>query len=69
MLQNASDVALKEQRHIADVLAEDADVSRHLDRAAIGTLTDPANYLGEAYAVVDRVVAEARQAFSATGVQ
>jgi 3-carboxy-cis,cis-muconate cycloisomerase len=69
VLQHASDVALKEQRHIADVLAEDADVSRHLDRAAIGTLTDPANYLGEAYAVVDRVVAEARQAFSGTGVQ
>ena len=33
------------------------EVARHLDRAAIERLTDPANYLGAAPAMVDRVLA------------
>src|SRR5215510_7840258 len=43
-------------RTLAEVLAEDAEVSRHFDRAALDRLTDPANYLGLAPAMVDRVL-------------
>lgn len=62
-VQHACDVALSENRHIADILAEDPAVAPHLDRAAIARQTDPANYLGDALGVVDRVVAEARKVF------
>jgi 3-carboxy-cis,cis-muconate cycloisomerase len=44
-------------RPLADLLAENAEVARHLDRAALARLCDPANYLGEAGAMVDRVLA------------
>jgi 3-carboxy-cis,cis-muconate cycloisomerase len=45
-------------RALAEVLADDAEVSRHFDRAALDRLTDPANYLGLAPAMVDRVIAQ-----------
>ncbi|HZP79681.1 MAG TPA: adenylosuccinate lyase family protein [Pseudolabrys sp.] len=44
-------------RRLAVVLAANAEVSRHLDRAAIERLTDPANYLGAAPQMVDQVLA------------
>jgi 3-carboxy-cis,cis-muconate cycloisomerase len=42
---------------LVDLLAENPEVTRHLDRAALEKLCDPANYLGEAAAMVDRVLA------------
>ena len=45
---------------LAEVLAAEPSVSRHLDRAAIERLTDPANYLGAAPAMVDRVLSARR---------
>jgi len=42
---------------LADVLAAMPDVAKRLDRSTIDRLTDPANYLGAAPAMVDRVVA------------
>jgi 3-carboxy-cis,cis-muconate cycloisomerase len=44
-------------RPLLDLLAENEEVSKHLDRAALARLCDPANYLGEAGAMVDRVLA------------
>src|SRR5271155_1135997 len=44
-------------RPLVDLLAENAEVTKHLDRAALAKLCDPANYLGEAGAMVDRVLA------------
>jgi 3-carboxy-cis,cis-muconate cycloisomerase len=44
-------------RPLVDLLAEDAEVKKYLDRAALERLCDPANYLGEAGAMVDRVLA------------
>ena len=44
-------------RPLADLLAENAEIARHLDRAAIVRLTDPATYLGVAGEMVDRVLA------------
>jgi len=42
---------------LADALAKVPEVTKHLDRAALEKLTDPANYLGAAGEMVDRVVA------------
>ncbi len=43
-------------RPLLDLLAENEGVNKHLDRAALAKLCDPANYLGEAGAMVDRVL-------------
>jgi 3-carboxy-cis,cis-muconate cycloisomerase len=45
---------------LADALANTPEVAQHLDRAAIERLTDPANYLGMAPQMVDRVLASSR---------
>src|SRR6204780_2053350 len=44
-------------RPLADLLAENSEVPKYLDRAALAKLCDPGNYLGEAGAIVDRVLA------------
>jgi 3-carboxy-cis,cis-muconate cycloisomerase len=41
---------------LADVLAQEPAITAHFDRAAIEAMTDPANYLGLAPAMVDRVL-------------
>ena len=41
---------------LADALAQQSGITAHLDPAEIGRLTDPANYLGAAPAMVDRVL-------------
>jgi 3-carboxy-cis,cis-muconate cycloisomerase len=43
-----------------DLLAEDKEISAHMDRAALAKLVDPANYLGLAGEMVDRVLAMRR---------
>ena len=43
-------------RPLLDLLAENEEICKHLDRAALTKLCDPANYLGEAGAMVDRVL-------------
>jgi 3-carboxy-cis,cis-muconate cycloisomerase len=42
---------------LVDLLAENAEIKKFLDRPALERLCDPANYLGEAGAMVDRVLA------------
>jgi len=49
--------AIAQNRPLVDLLAENAEISRHLDRPALERLCDPANYLGLAGAMVDRVLA------------
>ena len=49
--------ALRRSRPLLDVLAEHPEVARHLDRAALANLCNPANYLGQAALMVDRVLA------------
>src|SRR6516165_1759456 len=44
-------------RPLVDLLAENQEIAKHLDRAALEKLCDPANYLGEAGEMVDRVLA------------
>lgn len=48
---------VKTGRPLLDLLCENKEVTRHLDRAALAKLTDPANYLGVAGEMVDRVLA------------
>jgi 3-carboxy-cis,cis-muconate cycloisomerase len=40
-----------------DLLAQDAEISRHLARAELDKMCDPANYLGLSGEMVDRVLA------------
>jgi 3-carboxy-cis,cis-muconate cycloisomerase len=56
VVQAACAKALAARRPLADILAEEAAVTAHLDRPAIGRLMNPARYVGEAAAVVDRVL-------------
>ncbi len=49
--------SIKRNRPLLDLLAEHPEISRHLDRAALAKLVDPANYLGQAGVMVDRVLA------------
>jgi 3-carboxy-cis,cis-muconate cycloisomerase len=44
-------------RPLVDLLAENEEIGKHLDRSALERLCDPAGYLGEAGAMVDRVLA------------
>jgi 3-carboxy-cis,cis-muconate cycloisomerase len=46
---------------LADVLMQDKTVTAHFDRAAIDKMTDPANYLGLAPAMVDKVLASTKR--------
>jgi 3-carboxy-cis,cis-muconate cycloisomerase len=50
--------AVESDRTLADVLTGTDAVASHLSAEQIRTLTDPANYLGSAAAMVDRVVGE-----------
>ncbi len=47
-------------RPLVDLLAENNEVAKYLDRAALERLCDPANYLGQAGEMVDRVLAMRR---------
>jgi 3-carboxy-cis,cis-muconate cycloisomerase len=50
-------VAVQQQRPLLDLLCEHPEINRHLDRAALARLCDPANYLGQSGLMVDRVLA------------
>ena len=50
-------VALTRNRPLLDLLCENAEITQHMDRAGLAKLCDPANYLGLAGVMVDRVLA------------
>jgi 3-carboxy-cis,cis-muconate cycloisomerase len=52
--------ALAKRRPLIDLLAEHPEIGKHVDRAALGRLLDPASYLGQAGVMVDRVLAQLR---------
>jgi 3-carboxy-cis,cis-muconate cycloisomerase len=52
--------AVRLNRPLLDLLAEHPEINRHFDRAALERLCDPANYLGQAGIMVDRVLAGIR---------
>ena len=56
LVEKACATAIATHRPLIDVLAEDSAVSAHVDRAGLEALFRPESYLGEATAVVDRVL-------------
>ena len=48
---------VKTGRPLIDLLAEDKEIGKHIDRKGLEKLTDPANYVGVAGEMVDRVLA------------
>jgi 3-carboxy-cis,cis-muconate cycloisomerase len=57
LVERASKSAVQSGRTLYDVLAEEPAVTQHLDDARLKALLDPANYVGEAHAFVDAVLA------------
>jgi 3-carboxy-cis,cis-muconate cycloisomerase len=55
-------VAANENKPLVDLLAADKEISRHVSRAELEQMCDPANYLGLAGEMVDRVLAMEKQA-------
>ena len=55
IVYDACRIAAESHRPLADVLCEDPKVSNQLDRETVHKLCDPANYLGSAPQMVDRV--------------
>jgi 3-carboxy-cis,cis-muconate cycloisomerase len=47
---------VKTGRPLIDLLAEDKEIAKHADRSALEKMVDPANYLGVAGEMVDRVL-------------
>jgi 3-carboxy-cis,cis-muconate cycloisomerase len=60
LVYDACRVVAEKGGRLADVLAAMPEVSRHLKLPALERLTDPANYLGAAQQMVDRVVGDRR---------
>lgn len=52
--------AIEQERPLLDLLCENAEISRHLDRTALAKLCEAANYLGESGVMVDRVLRSLR---------
>ena len=51
--------SLKQHKPLIDLLAAHPEIKGHLDRGALEKLSDPANYLGQAGVMIDRVLAMA----------
>ena len=60
MVYDICGVAVKQPRPLLDLLAAHPEINKHLDRAALAKLCDPANYLGQSGVMVDRVLATLR---------
>ncbi|WP_028206363.1 3-carboxy-cis,cis-muconate cycloisomerase [Paraburkholderia nodosa] len=57
LVEHASKSAVQSGRTLYEVLAAEPAVTRHLDEARLKALLDPANYVGQAHAFVDAVLA------------
>jgi len=52
--------AIARKRPLLDLLAENKEITKHLTRAELAKLCDPANYLGQSGVMVDRVLESLR---------
>ncbi len=50
--------ALKQQRPLLDLLCENAQIMKHVNREQLAAMCDPNNYLGHSGVMVDRVLAQ-----------
>ena len=53
--------ALKQDRPLLELLAENAEITKHVDRRKLAELCDPKNYLGLSGEMVDRVLARLKR--------
>ena len=53
--------AIRKKRPLVDLLAENKEITKHLNRAELAKLCDPSNYLGQSGVMVDRVLASVRK--------
>jgi len=60
IVEGACSRAMQQGHPLLDILAGDAAVTKHIDRARLEALLDPQAYVGESGAVVDRVLARVR---------
>lgn len=58
LIYAAARAAITGQRPMLDALAEDAEISKHLDRTALGELLDPRHCVGLSASMVGRVLAQ-----------
>jgi 3-carboxy-cis,cis-muconate cycloisomerase len=61
VVEHAAAKAIAEKRPLGAILKEDKELTAHLSAAEIDRALDPAGYIGESLAVVDRVAARARK--------
>ncbi|HEX3498340.1 MAG TPA: 3-carboxy-cis,cis-muconate cycloisomerase [Stellaceae bacterium] len=61
LVEHACARAIEQHRPLGEMLKEDGAITAHLDTASIDRLVEPANYVGEAHAIVDRVTGRARE--------
>ena len=54
--------SIRRGRPLLDLLAENPEIARHVDRAQLARMCDPVNYLGQAGVMVDRALAMRRPA-------
>ena len=52
--------AVAKKQPLLDLLAAHPEINKHVDRAALQRMLDPANYLGQSGHMVDRVLATLR---------
>jgi 3-carboxy-cis,cis-muconate cycloisomerase len=52
--------AIRQQRPLLDLLAQNKEITKHVNRDQLAKLCDPANYLGQSGVMVDRVLANVR---------
>ena len=64
MVYDVCRLVVKTGRPLIDLLVEDKEIGKHADRAATGEMVDPANYLGVAGEMVDRVLAMRKKELS-----
>ena len=58
LLRKAVDQAMKERRHLSEVLKQMAAVKKHLNNAEIDVLLDARNYLGSSQMFIRRLIGD-----------
>ena len=58
LLRKAADQAMKERRHLSEVLKQMGEVKKYLNDAEIDELLDARNYLGSSKRFIARVVGD-----------
>ena len=61
IVEHACNKAIKESRHLREILAEEPLIQTHITAAELEKLMDATHYLGATQQFIDRVLAEANE--------